>query len=74
MPRKVVLTGRGLSVEETARVLGVSPKRTREIVALMDAIMDRRDRAAQARRKQREQSPKTPARQAPRTRASTRHP
>ena len=61
MPRKVLITGPIPSVEETARELGVSPKRTREIVALMDAIVDRRLRAA-ARRKQRTKGAKAPQR------------
>lgn len=74
MPRKVVLTGREPSEEEIARELGVSPKRTREIIAMIDAIMDRRDREKRARRhNKRKTNPKTPARRAPRT-SGTRRP
>jgi alkylated DNA nucleotide flippase Atl1 len=42
MPRKILLTGRVPSFEETARIMGLSQKRARQIAKRMDAIIDRR--------------------------------
>ncbi len=42
MPAKVLITGRVPTVEETAKVMGVSRKRVRELTRLMTAIMEER--------------------------------
>jgi molybdenum-dependent DNA-binding transcriptional regulator ModE len=58
MPRKILLTGRVPSFEETARIMGLSQKRARQIAKRMDAIIDRRlleaERASRAGRLPRE--------------------
>ena len=47
MPRKVLITAPAPSLEETAREIGLSQKRARQIAELMDAIVQRRLRKAE---------------------------
>jgi len=46
MPRKTLITSPVPSIEETAREIGLSAKRARQIAALMDDIVQRRLRRA----------------------------
>lgn len=46
MPRKILITSPVPSLEETARAMGLSQKRAWQIAERMDAIVDRRLRAA----------------------------
>jgi hypothetical protein len=60
MRKPIVITGPGLSLEETARVYGVSRKRLKELVALADKLLTdhrAREKASVKRAASRKKSP-----------------
>lgn len=48
MSRKVLITSRAPTLEETAREIGLSQRKARKIAAMMDAIVERRLRGSDA--------------------------